>query len=445
MNTRSALLLLLAVPVTDAFVPPRNPRRSAAIATIGHQLSLASEPVQRSFIVMNAAANSDEAGADDEPGLVEPIETAEPEAEPAPAPVPAPAAVASAPGPLSSVPDSDPGSRSGDEITSTAVDVPTTAERKAAAAAQRAENREISKKLAAQRAVDDEAKNKQKMEDLLSKPAAFKDRVAKIASRVAFSKLLPSADEVADSASNISSSIETFNPREAANKLALREESNTELLSETASGLARTAVEGFNTGVELVDAFSADKELKSLVGDALGTAGEAAGALIAPDPLDDGDAVSTLTRKAKVAYVALDSLGVAAYATLCGLLSYGKEGSAVAESLSKTGEGFTTALSAIGAIGVRSYDAIADAAQEGAAEASTTQSVPPPAPAPAPVSAPEPVASVPAKEEKEEVVAEEEPVVEAAEEEAPKEESSDRKPVDFQRKLLAARLAMEKK
>ena len=96
--------------------------------------------------------------------------------------------------------------------------------------------------------------------------------------------------------------------------------------------------------MELADAIGADEELKSLVGDALATAGEATGALIGPDPLDDGDAVSTLTRKAKVAYVALDSLGVAAYATLCGVLSYGKEGSAVAESASRTGEGFVRAL-----------------------------------------------------------------------------------------------------
>ena len=391
---------------------------------------------------MNAAAEeSNEASADT-------IETSKPEPEPEPVAELAPAPVTSASAPASSVPYSDPGSRSGDEITSTAIDVPTTAERKAAAAAQRAANREISKKLAAQRAIDDAAKNQQKMEDLLAKPATFKDRVAKIASRVAFSKLLPSADDVAGTASNLSSSIEKFNAREAANKLALREESNTELLSETASGLARTAVEGFNTGVELADAIGADEELKSLVGDALATAGEAAGALIGPDPLDDGDAVTTLTRKAKVAYVALDSLGVAAYATLCGLLSYGKEGSAVSESASRTAEGFTKALSAIGALGVRSYDVIADAAQEGAAEASTstTAAVPPPAPVPAPMPAPTPTpepaaAAPPAMEEKEE-----EPVAEPVEEEAPKEEHSESsKPVDFQRALLAARLEMESK
>lgn len=466
MNMRSALLALLAVPMADAFVAPRHSGRSASVTVgtpiISHQLPMmgSMEPAaQRSPLVMNAAAESDEAGADAdaEPEMVEAIETAKPEpepvAEPAPAPVPPPAPVASASAPASSVPYSDPGSRSGDEITSTAIDVPTTAERKAAAAAQRAANREISKKLAAQRAIDDEAKNKQKMEDLLDKPATFKDRVAKIASRVAFSKLLPSADEVAGTASNLSSSIEKFNAREAANKLALREESNTELLSETASGLARTAVEGFNTGVELADAIGADEELKSLVGDALATAGEATGALIGPDPLDDGDAVSTLTRKAKVAYVALDSFGVAAYATLCGLLSYGKEGSAVSESASRIAEGLTKALSAIGALGVRSYDAIADAAQEGAAEASTTATVPPPAPVPAPVPAPtpapEPVAAAPATEEKEEETVVEEPVAEPVEEEAPKEENSENsensKPVDFQRALLAARLEMESK
>ena len=438
--------------------PRHSAGRSAAVTVgapiISHQLPMmgsAMEPTQRSFLVMNAAAESDEADAEAEPELVEAIETAKPEPEPESVaePAPAPAPVAAAPAPVSSVPYSDPGSRSGDEITSTAIDVPTTAERKAAAAAQRAANREISKKLAAQRAIDDEAKNKQKMEDLLAKPATFKDRVAKIASRVAFSKLLPSADDVADTASNLSSSIEKFNARDAANKLALREESNTELLSETASGLARTAVEGFNTGVELADAIGADEELKTLVGDALATAGEATGALIGPDPLDDGDAVSTLTRKAKVAYVALDSLGVAAYATLCGLLSYGKEGSAVSESASRTAEGFTKALSAIGALGVRSYDAIADAAQEGAAEASTTATVPPPAPvpapAPAPTPAPEPVAAAPATEEKEEETVVEEPVAETVEEEAPKEENSESEPVDFQRALLQARLEMESK
>lgn len=445
----------MAVPAADAFVVPRHSSRSAAVTVgapiISHQPMMGSM-AQRSPLVMNAAEESDEAGADAntdaESELVEAIETAKPEPEAEPAPAPAPVASASAP--ASSVPYSDPGSRSGDEITSTAIDVPTTAERKAAAAAQRAANREISKKLAAQRAIDDAAKNKQKMEDLLAKPDTFKDRVAKIASLVAFSKLLPSADDVADTASNLSSSIEKFNAREAANKLALREESNTELLSETASGLARTAIEGFNTGVELADAIGADEELKTLVGDALATAGEATGALIGPDHLDDGDAVSTLTRKAKVAYVALDSLGVATYATLCGLLSYGKEGSAVSESASRTAEGFTKALSAIGALGVRSYDAIADAAQEGAAEASTTTAVPPPAPVPAPVPAPTPVpgpvAAAPATEEKEEETVAEEPVAEPVEEEAPKEENSESsKPVDFQRALLAARLEMESK
>ena len=455
MNMRSALLLLLAVPAAGAFVAPRHAagRSKAGVATIAHQLPMVSEPIQRSLlqarlknegkVVANAAAESS-SEAESEPELVEAIETVEPASAPVSVPAPPVAASASS-APLSSVPYSDPGSRSGDEITSTAIDVPSTAERKAAAAVQRAANREISKKLAAQRAVDDAAKQKQKMEDLLAKPSTFKDRVEKIASRVAFSKLLPSAEEVVDTTSNLSSSIEKFNAREAANKLALREESNTELLSETASGLARTAVEGFNTGVELADAIGADEELKSLVGEALATAGEATGALIGPDPLDDGDAVSSLTRKAKVAYVALDSLGVAAYATLCGVLSYGKEGSAVAESASKTGEGFVKALSAIGALGVRSYDAIADAAQEGAAEASTTQTVSPPAPvpSPAPVSVPEPAASAPDIEEKKEVA--EEAVVEAVEEEAPQVESSSSKPVDFQRELLAARLAMEKK
>ena len=61
MNMRSALLVLLAVPVADAFVAPRHSAsRSAAAAVgapIGHQLPMVSmEPAQRSLLVMNAAA-----------------------------------------------------------------------------------------------------------------------------------------------------------------------------------------------------------------------------------------------------------------------------------------------------------------------------------------------------------------------------------------------------
>ena len=401
MNLRSALLLLVAASPADAFVPLAG--RSFATRThhVGDStssVSMASETVQRSLLesrlkyegkmvgvaeapaeVVAAEPEVEEpeeeepaAAAVVEPKVEEPTPESEPEPEPEPVePEPA-VAVASTAATTSAPADSDPGERLGEEITTAPAAIPTTAERKAAAAAQRAANREISKKLAAKRAEEGSVKQQEKMEALLSKPAELKERVQKIADRVAFSKLLPSADEVSENAAKFSTSIEKFNAREAANKLALREESNTDLVRETASGLARTAVEGFSTGIELVDSVRADEELKSVVGDALSTAGEATSALIAPDPLDDGDAVATLTRKAKVAYVALDSIGVAAFASLCGLLSYSKEGSPVAESASKAADGFVNALSAIGALGVRSYDAIADAA-EGAAEAETQQ------------------------------------------------------------------------
>jgi len=397
MNLRSALPVALLVAGSrspaDAFAPfAGHSRRSAS-------LSMASETVQRSLlesrlkfegktaaateetpVVASAAEPDVEEETEITAAVVEPVEkeeALEPEPEPTPKPVvadPPASSTATTTRSASAGPaDSDPGTRSGDEITTAPASIPTTAEKRAAAAAQRAANREISKKLAAKRAETDAIKGQEKMEALLSKPAELKERVKAIADRVAFSKLLPSAEEVSENAAKFSTSIEKFSAREAADKLALRDEDNTELIRVTASGFARTAVEGVTTGIELVDAVRADEELRSVVGDALSTAGEATSALIAPDPLDDGDAVASVTRKAKVAYVALDSIGVAAYASLCGLISYSMEGSPVAESASKAAEGFVNAITAVGALGVRSYDAVADAAEKGIAEAEQQQ------------------------------------------------------------------------
>ena len=201
-----------------------------------------------------------------------------------------------------------------------------------------------------------QAKAAEELETLASRNKELKERVKSFNDRLkstSFPNLLPSA------ISDATAAIQRFKPKEAALTLKSREESNTKLVRVVASGAANVLVDGLGAGIELADSFRADDELKSVLGDALDTTGAAFRSL-ANTPFDTVDTVGSLKIKAKAALVAFDSLGVAAYASLCALVGYTQAGTPVAESASRASEGLVSATSAAVALGLRGFDLVAE-------------------------------------------------------------------------------------
>lgn len=236
---------------------------------------------------------------------------------------------------------------------------------------ERAEVQEKASETAAKKEQDDFAKAKEKenatkakeqLEELTARIEEIKGRAKKIAERSGSSFLLAPAEGASEFVSDASSAISKYNPGETVDNLRARDESNIELVRETASGLARAAADGFGTGVELVDSFKGDDELKKVVEDALDAAGAAASAIGEDESMGDEEIMATLQRKAKLLYFALDSLGIAAYATLSGIVGYSQEGTAVNESASRAGDGISSAVGAVSTLGIRSADAAIEAA-----------------------------------------------------------------------------------
>lgn len=210
------------------------------------------------------------------------------------------------------------------------------------------------------------AKAAEDFEALTSRSAEVKARAKKIADRVpslnGSSNLLPSSDDY----SSALAKVKDFNPR----AIKERKETNTELVREVADGLARAAVDGFGTGLDLFDAVREDDELKSVVADALKTAKAAVDALVQQSELDDleDDASAAFQRKARIALIALDSVGVAVYASACGVMGYSSEGP-VNESASRATGGLWNAISAATALSLRSADIVTDASQKATEQA----------------------------------------------------------------------------
>ena len=236
-------------------------------------------------------------------------------------------------------------------------------------AEERAKVQEKASETAAKKEQDDfakakenAAKAKEQLEELTARIEEIKGRAKKIAERSGSSFLLAPAEGASEFVSDASSAISKYNPGETVDNLRARDESNIELVRETASGLARAAADGFGTGVELVDSFKGDDELKKVVEDALDAAGAAASAIGEDDSMGDEEIMATLQRKAKLLYFALDSLGIAAYATLSGIVGYSQEGTAVNESASRAGDGISSAVGALSTLGIRSADAAIEAA-----------------------------------------------------------------------------------
>lgn len=234
---------------------------------------------------------------------------------------------------------------------------------------ERAEVQEKASETAAKKEQDDfaeakenAAKAKEQLEELTARIEEIKGRAKKIAERSGSSFLLAPAEGASEFVSDASSAISKYNPGETVDNLRARDESNIELVRETASGLARAAADGFGTGVELVDSFKGDDELKKVVEDALDAAGAAASAIGEDESMGDEEIMATLQRKAKLLYFALDSLGIAAYATLSGIVGYSQEGTAVNESASRAGDGISSAVGALSTLGIRSADAAIEAA-----------------------------------------------------------------------------------
>ena len=236
-------------------------------------------------------------------------------------------------------------------------------------AEERAKVQEKASETAAKKEQDDfakakknAAKAKEQLEELTARIEEIKGRAKKIAERSGSSFLLAPAEGASEFVSDASSAISKYNPGETVDNLRARDESNIDLVRETASGLARAAADGFGTGVELVDSFKGDDELKKVVEDALDAAGAAASAIGEDDSMGDEEIMATLQRKAKLLYFALDSLGIAAYATLSGIVGYSQEGTAVNESASRAGDGISSAVGALSTLGIRSADAAIEAA-----------------------------------------------------------------------------------
>jgi len=227
-----------------------------------------------------------------------------------------------------------------------------------------AENAIVAEKAKA----DAEAKRSQSERDanmqaefdaLVSRTQELKERVKGFRGRIKsidLSKVLPSADDVADATSALTKFV--VNPRDAANKLKVREESNSELVKVCATGAANAIVDSVGAGFELVDAVRSDQELIAVVGDALDNAGAAISAIVKTE--DDN-----AERKTRIAILALDSLGIAAYASICGLIGYSQSGTPVFDAASKAAQGFLQAISAFASLSVRSLDVVAEGYKQG--------------------------------------------------------------------------------
>ena len=204
-----------------------------------------------------------------------------------------------------------------------------------------------------------EAKAEAEFAALVSRTEELKERVNGFGSRVKsidFSKILPSADDFENAGSALTKFV--ANPREAANSLKAREESNPQLIKVAAVGAANVLVDGVGAGFELVDAIRTDKELTSVVEEALGNAGTAITAIVKAE--DDN-----VERKLKIAILALDSIGMAAYASICGLVGYSQSGTPVSEAASKAAQGFLQAISALASLTVRSFDLAMETYKQG--------------------------------------------------------------------------------
>lgn len=241
-------------------------------------------------------------------------------------------------------------------------------------AAEAAKKAEEEKKLAAERAALAAKKRAEKMaeieaaaikdlEDLKARSADVKARAKRIAERVPVlsgkSNLLPSADDYSSALARV----KEFNP----SALKERKETNTELLREVADGMARVVVDGFGTGLDLFEAVREDDDLQSVVGDALQTAKAAVDVLVQQNELDEDDSAAAFQRKARIALIALDSVTVAAYASVCGVLGYGSDGP-VNESASRAVGGLFNAITAAAALSVRSADTVVEVTQKVAEE-----------------------------------------------------------------------------
>ena len=241
-------------------------------------------------------------------------------------------------------------------------------------AAEAAKKAEEEKKLAAERAALAAKKRAEKMaeieaaaikdlEDLKARSADVKARAKRIADRVPVlsgkSNLLPSADDYSSALARV----KEFNP----SALKERKETNTELLREVADGMARVVVDGFGTGLDLFEAVREDDDLQSVVGDALQTAKAAVDVLVQQNELDEDDSAAAFQRKARIALIALDSVAVAAYASVCGVLGYGSDGP-VNESASRAVGGLFNAITAAAALSVRSADTVVEVTQKVAEE-----------------------------------------------------------------------------
>jgi hypothetical protein len=203
----------------------------------------------------------------------------------------------------------------------------------------------------------------EEVEALKSRSAEVKARAKLIADRVPIltgSRFLPSADDY----SSALAKVKELNPK----AIELRKDTNTELVREVAGGLATAVVDGFGTGLDLFDAVREDDELKSVVSDALKTAKAAVDVLVQRNKLDEDDVSAALQRKALILFIAVDSVGVAAYASICGVLGYSSEGP-VQESASRAAEGLFDAISAAAALSFRSADTVAEGFQKAKEEA----------------------------------------------------------------------------
>jgi chemotaxis protein histidine kinase CheA len=232
---------------------------------------------------------------------------------------------------------------------------------KAIRAEEKAKAAERAKEEAEAQKVKDtaNAKAQEELDALVSRTAEIKERAKSFGGRIKsidFSKVLPSADEIGNATVAITKFVS--NPQDAANSLKSREESNPDLIKVFAGGAANAIVDGVGAGFELVDAVRSDEELLSVVGDAFENAGTAITTIAKSE--DDN-----VERKLKIAFLALDSLGMAAYASICGLVGYSQSGTPVFDAASKAAQGFVQAISALASLAVRSFDLVAEGYSQG--------------------------------------------------------------------------------
>jgi hypothetical protein len=215
------------------------------------------------------------------------------------------------------------------------------------------------KKDAEKRAAEEKrASTRKELDALVSRNQELKKRVRTFAERIkniSWRNILPSSETL----SSVTTAIKEFSPKEAAVNIKSREESNTELVGVFAAGATNVVIDGLGTGVELAGAVRSDDELKSVVGDALDASGDAFSALVDDVKKTESVSVESVKRQAELALCALDSVGSAAFASLCAVVGYSQEGSPVAESASKATNGLFIATSAAVALGLRGFDVVA--------------------------------------------------------------------------------------